>query len=656
MSDIGCTEVRALASHYRTGKDDLRRDFFEQCFKYCSHYRRAVGYFSTTALLSWLTGLDRLVVDGGGLKIQLIISNELSKVDADALKYCNDATERKRLLTLAADKIVDLIVSLRSKDGGTEERVALFAWLIASGHVELKFAFPIHIEDVGIFHEKIGVFDFPWGDRVAFTGSANETGSGHVKNYESIDVYRSWILGDEKRVETKQLQFEEAWEDKAEGLEVVPLSEEAIRRIKVIARPPRTVNPTPQKPKPPPRNMWVHQDEAITRFLAARRGILEMATGTGKTKTALRILSDLISKEEIDGAIITTDGTDLLYQWCAELSGWMKTLPKRLAIYRHFDDHHDLGRFIQIPDGSVLVIARGQLPTLMRRLSASARKRLAIVHDEVHGLGMPGLRAGLKGQHAPFPYVLGLSATPERTYDAEGTAFIETEVGKPIFKFPLEAAIARGILCEFDYVPLPYELTEDDRQRLALVYTKQAARAHSGNPMSEEEIWIEISKVYKTAEMKPYVFADYLKQNAPSLKRSIIFVETKEYGERVLEVIHDYTNLYRTYYAEDDADNLLHFSKGELDCLITCHRISQGIDIKSLRTVFLFSSARSKLETVQRIGRCLRTDPDEPDKRALVVDFVRPQEPGTQKINADTERCEWLQTISKARKGDEVAY
>ena len=65
------------------------------------------------------------------------------------------------------------------------------------------------------------------------------------------------------------------------------------------------------------------------------------------------------------------------------------------------------------------------------------------------------------------------------------------------------------------------------------------------------------------------------------------------------------------------------FAKGEIDCLIACHRISQGINIRSLRTVVLFASARSKLETIQRIGRCLRVDPKAPDKRALVIDFVR---------------------------------
>ena len=99
---------------------------------------------------------------------------------------------------------------------------------------------------------------------------------------------------------------------------------------------------------------------------------------------------------------------------------------------------------------------------------------------------------------------------------------------------------------------------------------------------------------------------------------------------------------------------MVRFARGEFDCLITCHRISQGIDIQALENVILFASARNKLETIQRIGRCLRFDPKNPDKRARVIDFVRP---GTNEggiLNADQERYAWLMGLSKIRKGDDI--
>lgn len=170
--------------------------------------------------------------------------------------------------------------------------------------------------------------------------------------------------------------------------------------------------------------------------------------------------------------------------------------------------------------------------------------------------------------------------------------------------------------------------------------------------MSNEELWTEIAKVYKTAEMKPFVFANYLETNPAVLEHCILFVETRAYGEPILELLHRYTHLYRTYYAKDDREHLVDFAQGEIDCLVTCHRISQGIDIRSLNTVVLFASARAKLETIQRIGRCLRVDPLQPDKRALVVDFVRPACPSDPVPNADQERCAWLTELATVRKGD----
>jgi len=37
------------------------------------------------------------------------------------------------------------------------------------------------------FTKRLGFSHFPWGDTVAFTGSANESWSGHSINSESVD-------------------------------------------------------------------------------------------------------------------------------------------------------------------------------------------------------------------------------------------------------------------------------------------------------------------------------------------------------------------------------------------------------------------------------------------------------------------------------------
>ncbi|MYE25507.1 MAG: helicase [Gammaproteobacteria bacterium] len=599
-----------------------------------------------------MDALPRLV-RGDDVQVLLIAAPELNSQDKAVLQELVAEERRAEYRRMVVDRMLEEIVVLAENPADDGTRARVFAWLVANGRLDIRFAFPKHIEAPGIFHEKMGVFDFADEARVAFTGSANETLGGHRLNYESIDVYRSWVAGDAERVRTKAAQFDEAWENDAEGLDVERPSAETVARLR--ARAPRKL-PRSRVSQPTGGSedrRWRHQEEAVKAFLEKRSGVLEMATGTGKTRTTLKILQRLIESRELQGAVVATDGTDLLDQWAGELDDWTLRSQRPWLVYRQYERHREVGEFALGPEGGILVISRSQLPKALRRIPQAAMGGMLVVHDEVHGLGVPSLVTSLKGKHLPFRWRLGLSATPERSYDEDGNRFILEEIGPTIYEFPLEAAIARGVLSEFDYVPLPYELTDGDRKRITGVYARRAARKREGDPMSNEEFWNELAKVYKTAEMKPQVFTEYLEEHAELLRDCIIFVETKEYGDGLLESLHEHTTKYRTYYAEDDREHLEQFARKEIDCLITCHRISQGIDLRSLRTVVLFASARSKLETIQRIGRCLRVDPDRPGKRALVVDFVRDNGPsaGDGEIpSADEERRDWLTSLSRVRR------
>lgn len=642
-----------VKTHYRSGLDDLGRDFFGPCLAASRSYRRASGYFSSSALATWAEGLQRLG-RGREMTIRLIASPELPASDREVLERLEDPEERSRFQTLVVEQLMDDLVRLAGGNDDHATRTKVLAWLLANRKLQIRFAFPEHVETAGLFHEKMGVFELDDGEKIAFTGSANETARGHSRNYESVDVYRSWMPGESDRVATKVDQFDEAWENKATGLSVLAPSVDVISRLRAVGTPP-AVPPRPKQivEAPPPDPRWRHQDEAVEALLAARAGVLEMATGTGKTRTAIKLMSRLIDDGEIDSAIVTTDGTDLLEQWALELEAWSHDQDRRWLVFRQFEKHRQGNEYALAPERALIVVSRGQLRRVLDRMPKSVMARTLIVHDEVHGLGTPSLQQELAGRHTSFGWRVGLSATPERTYDEAGNDFVRSELGPTVYEFPLERAISRGVLAEFDYVPLEYDLTVGDKARIQALYAKKAARLRAGNPMSNEEIWTEIARIYKTAEMKPEVYKAYLQDHPESLKRSIIFVETREYGKEVLDIVDEHTNRYRTYYAEDDRDDLVEFARGGIDCLITCHRISQGIDIQSLNAVVLFASARARLETVQRIGRCLRLDPSRPDKRARVIDFVRPPQPGNTVLNADQDRAAWLTQLAKTRRGDD---
>jgi superfamily II DNA or RNA helicase len=597
--------LEQLRPIYRTGTANLGRDFFGPCLGLCVSYDRAAGYFSSSALRIWSGALIRIIRES--VRIRLLVSPELTDADVAALRGVASEEERSRFLDRHSDSIVSEAISFAKEPDDVKKRLLLLAWMIANGQLDLRFAIPRHMHDPGIFHDKSGIFTFPEHKVVAFAGSANETFSGYTLNTEKLLVFRSWEAGDRGHLDGLQKDFDEMWGGAGGTLLVNPLSEATMASIRAVAphERPRVFDEIGDIPTAM-SNRWRHQIDAKNAFLTAKDGVLEMATGTGKTRTALMICEELLDANRITGIVIAVDGTDLLDQWSKTLLAWIFHRSDGLRLLRQYADYHQAQAFALNPHGAVLIISRSQLTKVFSMLPATRRHDLLIIHDEVHGLGAPQLRLDLSGQHHSFAFRLGLSATPEREYDAEGTAFIDREIGPVIYKFGIEEAIRNGILSEFDYVPLTYFLTQDDRSRLQAVYAKKAARIKAGDPMSQEEVWMELARVYKTAEEKPLVFADYLRNNPDVVKGAILFVEERWFGDELLPTLAQYTDLYRTYYADDERVNLLSFAAGRIDCLVTCHRISQGIDIKSLRAVVLFASARSKLETIPKIPKNAR--------------------------------------------------
>lgn len=384
-------------------------------------------------------------------------------------------------------------------------------------------------------------------------------------------------------------------------------------------------------------------------FLESERGILNMATGTGKTRTALRICKELIAKRAIDTIIISCDGTDLLDQWYKELLKLVAQEKVDWLILRHYDSHHQSEKFRNNPVKKIMLSTRQQLYLAISSLNKNVAKKTLLIHDEVHRLGSEGNQEKLNGFSDAIRYRLGLSATPEREYDSAGTQFIFNHIGPIIFNFTLEDGIRKGILSPFNYFPIPYQLTAIDRGRLRDVHKRKAASEKAGNPMSDEEFWNKLATVYKTAEGKIPAFREFIAQHEEMLERCIVFVETKEYGEQILEIIHRHHTDFHTYYGGENPDLLMRFATGEIECLLTCHRLSEGIDIQSLQNVILISSAKARLETIQRIGRCLRIDPNNPEKIANVIDFIRDGNEDDNELNADQERQIYLSQLAGIR-------
>jgi superfamily II DNA or RNA helicase len=385
-----------------------------------------------------------------------------------------------------------------------------------------------------------------------------------------------------------------------------------------------------------------------------------MATGTGKTRTAIKIINTLFRKESIKRVIITMYGNDLLEQWNREL---LLGIDPQTHIFKYYGTmFRELPSFALSYNNSVILVSRDEkrLPEVVTRLiqqDSNAYDYTLIIFDEVHGLGSSALREALTGKISHFGYRLGLSATPEREYDDEGNIFIEREVGLTIFKYSLEDAIRKGILCEFDYIPCEYQLTADEKRKKRDIIAMYSAKRKNGEPFKDEDMYRDLARVNKTSQAKLPLFKTLIANRPSIIERSIIFVETREYGIFVQNLLFERFPDFHTYYGDDDKENLSKFAKGTINCLITCKKISEGVDIKSVKNIVLFSSDKGRLVTTQRIGRCLRTNPEEPDKKALVVDFICINENDEigEEYNSDSNRKEWLIPLSSVRRDQDEA-
>ncbi len=614
---------------YRSGYDNIVEDFFRPSLRKAREYWRAVGYFSSSAFEAFGAPLGEFVESEG--RIRLITSVELSETD---LKAIEAGTAKHKV---CAERLVWIINEEFTE--GASDGVARLVRLLELGRLEIRIAVPK--TGTGIYHEKIGLF-LNGSDYVAFTGSSNESRYAFENNRECIDVYTSW--GSASRAERKRVHFEALWNREDAGVDVYSFPEAArkqLLRIRSARDDGRFIEQeTPAK--------WHHQAEAVETFLVSERGVLDMATGTGKTRVAIEILRTLFDRNKIDSAIVSTDGNDLLDQWFGQLQNAARILRGRPVVSRHYGGMKQLDNFALENGSRILLASREPCARALRRLRPAEAGRTLLVHDEVHGLGSPANRERLTGLSKNIRFRLGLSATPERAYDQEGNAFIKDHIGPVIMIFGLDEAIERGVLASFDYFPLPYKLTDGDRERIAAVYRRRSAREAAGEPMTDEEFWIAIAHVYKTSEAKFPVFETFIEKRQHLLERCIVFAGDTGYGRTVMDIIQKFRPNIHTYFSGEDADTLRRFARGDLECLIACHRLSEGIDIRSLGTVILFSSDKARLETIQRLGRCLRVDPDNPGKIANIVDFIRESGEG-EDPNTDELRRDWLAGLSEKR-------
>lgn len=618
-----------------TSEDNLIDELYTPCLKWAERFDRGVGYFTTGWLTYNVAGLSDFASRGG--KMRLITSPILSTEDTDAIIGAENQ-DGSAFLRLEAALLENVEILKQEMEA---DIINTFSWMLYDGIIDMRFAIPCEKLEEGDFHDKFGIF-YKGNDALSFSGSINDSKHG-FQNYESIKVFKTWA-GTQEYVDADTAHFEKIWNRKDRNLKMFTIPQAVKNKIFELRSPDRPYS------LPVGSSKWVHQDIAVKTFLEKEHGILAMATGTGKTVTAMKIINKLFDSGEIRRVVITMYGNDLLDQWAIQI----RENYKNKQINYHYASQKMMKDFVMHPDDSILILSRdarnlSKLLDLFDRLPGDYRNDTLFVFDEVHGAGSNTFVENLSGRLSPYRYRLGLSATPEREYDEAGNDFLLNEIGEVIFEFTLQDAIQKGILCEFNYIPLPYVFSDEEKLKKRKIIAAFNAKKESGEPVDEKDMFTQLALVNKTAVNKLEEFESLISQRPELLQKCIIFVQTMEYGAKLQEILVRYSDKYHTYYADDEKINLENFAAGKIDCLLTCKKVSEGIDISSVTNIILFSSDRSRLMTTQRIGRALRLDKNNPEKKATVVDFVI-EDSEENDNNADADRAEWLTDLSQTRR------
>lgn len=608
----------SLKYEYRSDGADLVKDFYTPCLRHATQYWRAVGYFTSNGLALNANGLASFVRHDGQMK--LVTGPKLMADDIKAIQRGYDA------------KAHNLAPSLDcSFEEVNHNRLTMLTWLIAHRHLDIKIACPSNtraFNPQAIYHEKIGVFFDDSKNAVAFGGSQNETVGGLLSNFESVDVHLSWD-DTQQRVQQKVDNFNRLWNNTTDKLEVVDFPTAVANDLlnyqtvyEIIPDLPPTDRSEIIEPTvaylPNGLVLRDYQTEAINAWFEKEcRGLWEMATGTGKTITALSAIAKLIKEKERLFVLIVCPYQHLVDQWHEEVvrfgfepilaykssATWVNRLNTALVRYNY-----------GVRDVVCTITTRTTFTAeTMQKLLSKLKRGAVLVADEVHHLGAERSRKRLT---SIFNYRLGLSATPNRWFDPSGTTALKAYFGDTVYEFSLDKAIKMGYLCPYYYHPHLVELTDAEfeaYERLTERISKLYHQIESGE-MSEvlERLLIKRATLLNRAENKLIKLAELLTDKTDSLHHTLFYCALGRIAP-VLELLTTLGLRTAKFTAEESAaerrELLKMFASGHLQALVAMRCLDEGVDVPSTRTAYILASSSNPKEFIQRRGRILRQSP-----------------------------------------------
>jgi DNA phosphorothioation system restriction enzyme len=631
-----------------TTEDDIINDFFIPVLERSVSYDVAVGFFTSAWMRDAAAGIARFACNDG--KARFIISPILSENDYQLLKDAREDQFEHHLYKLSQKSFQDLFDDLQS-----DVRTAI-SWMIHDNILNFKIGIPKNVLS-GMMHAKLGVFTDHLGNRISFNGSYNFT-SAAATNWEDLQISCDWKSEESKqRSDINSGRFNKAWEGKDNNLETFNPSERDlspfIQEYNNTQRPYNIIKNRVMPPLKIPTKYLVdgkprdYQLEAIEAWIRNRaKGILCMATGSGKTVTALSIATNLANKARQSNGrlniliVITVPYKHLAIQWMqeAETFGF-----KPLLCFSGMGDWEEgvLQAFNNLNSGAssyeVLITVNNTFasekiqPLLLRR-----RGDILLIADEMHNLGS---KHYLNNLPESINLRLGLSATPMRHRDDVGTKGLSDYFGPVVFTFTLKDAIERGFLCHYFYYPILCPLNDEEMseyKELSVKIGKAYALNADGNVEDDDRLrnllvararlvsrigskisnLIDLLKNRRDSHYNLVYCGDASSSDGEDQKRQISKVMEllgKNLGMKVKKITQDENPLTRHEILDD-------FSKGIIQVIVAIKCLDEGVDVPRTENAYILASSTNPRQYIQRRGRVLRTSPGK--KYAYIYDFI----------------------------------
>lgn len=496
-----------------------------------------------------------------------------------------------------------------------DEKLRLLCDLIRKNILDIKIAVT---NQCGIYHDKLGILQDFENNKLVFYGSPNSSYGGYRSNYEKIRISKGWEAGSKEIVEEEIREFDSLWQNTNEFVEVYEYQKTAEKKLLDI------IDKRTNKNKQNEIVLRDYQEQAIQAWIDNNyRGFFVMATGTGKTWTAIFAAKKLVKKESAL-IVICAPYKHLVKQWSEDVITAFPTADIILVSSENPKWDIQLTNAIvkEKYDNTSQVIVISTIASFKNKLVNILLKhsgnRLLIV-DEAHRF--TNRPEALK---RIFPYMLGLSATPfSGTSAAKGSELMKF-FGGQVFNLPIEEALNKGFLVPYYYYPI-YVSANDEEERKFNNQSRIMASCFRNGKLIDVDTFVKahrnrlriISMLREKQDKLPSIISQIAEKD-----HFVVYCgdgrlfdnntgEEIRHIQSVKKMLNEFEYKASQFTATENMQERMilvdSFNKGEISALAAIRCLDEGINIPSIKSALILSSNDEYREFVQRRGRILRT-------------------------------------------------